>query len=117
MLQCPARSLLHRSQDGAGVFASAAAARREVQADEDDRHRPSPTGQVHAGGDPADREGAPDDAQRCHHPHHKVGAPQARGPQGKGETRVEICWWDGGALRGPFGLELSFGKEQLPFPR
>lgn len=79
-----------RPQDGAGVFTSAAAAGREVQADEDDRHRPSPPGQIHAGGDPADREGAPDDAQRCHHPHHQVGAPQARGAQGQGEERWEI---------------------------
>lgn len=91
VLQCPAWSVPHRSQDGAGVFASAAAARREVQADEDDRHRASPAGQVHAGGDPADREGAPGDAQRCHHPHHEVGAAQARGTQGEGETRAEIC--------------------------
>lgn len=84
---CAAR----RPQDGAGVFTGTAAARREVQADEDDRHRPPPAGQVHAGGDPADREGAPDDAQRCHHPHNQVGAPQARGAQGKGEKRSEIC--------------------------
>lgn len=90
-LQSPAPSLPCRPQDGAGVFTSAAAAGREVQADEDDRGWPSPAGQVHSGGDPADREGAPDDAQRCHHPHHKVGAPQARGAQGEGEKRSEIC--------------------------
>lgn len=86
----PARSLPDRPQDSAGVFTSAAAAGREVQADEDDRRRPSPAGQVHAGGDPADREGAPDDAQRCHDPDNKMGAPQARGAQGKGEKRSEI---------------------------
>lgn len=86
-LLCPAP----RPQDGAGVFAGAAAAGREVQADEDDRHRAPPAGQVHAGGDPADREGAPDDAQRGHHPHNQVGAAQARGAQGEGEKRSEIC--------------------------
>lgn len=117
VLRCPARSVLPRCQDGAGVPASAAAARREVQADEDDRHRPSPAGQVHAGGDPADREGAPGDAQRCHHQDNEVGAPQARGAQGKGEMWSEICRTSG--VGEPCGVHLGwncpFAKSSFHF--